>query len=134
MPTMTAERPSRTRYAGATLDPALVRRADRKLRRYGSSVSGLLASIVDRRGLRGAAILPAQEDFPATIDFTAQGQRFTADVKADPWGGYTAIVRGHEDCYTDGDTIPELRKALVEVVELMVFDMGTPITDEAIDF
>ena len=63
-------------------------------------------------------------DFPKTIDFTVQGRGFTADVQADPWGGFTAQVRGHDDCFTDGRTIDELRAALVEVVELMVFDIA----------
>lgn len=107
-----------------TIDLELARRADRKLRRYGTSVNGLLASIASRRRLRNAPLLPVPTEFPETIDFTVQGQNFTADVKADPWGGFTAQVRGHDDCFTEADTIPELKKALVEVVEAVAFDMA----------
>lgn len=111
----------------ATLDLDLARRAERKLRRYGTSLNGVMAAIVSRRRLVNAPLLPVPADFPKTIDFTVQGRSFTADVRADPWGGFTAQVRGHEDCFTDGRTIDELRAALVEVVELMVFDMGEEV-------
>ncbi len=108
----------------ATLDLDLARRAERKLRRYGTSLNGVMAAIVSRRHLNNAPLLPVPTDFPKTIDFSVQGQSFTADVQADPWGGFTAQVRGRDDCYTDGRTIAELRKALVEVVEAVVFDMA----------
>ena len=108
----------------ATLDLDLARRAERKLRRYGTSLNGVMAAIVSRRHLVNAPLLPVPTDFPKTIDFTVQGQSFTADVQADPWGGFTAQVRGHADCFTDGQTIDELKGALVEVVEAVVFDMA----------
>ena len=111
----------------ATLDLDLARRAERKLRRYGTSLNGVMAAIVSRRRLANAPLLPVPTDFPKTIDFTVQGQSFTADVQADPWGGFTAQVRGHADCFTDGRTIDELKGALVEVVELMIFDMGDEV-------
>ena len=111
----------------ATIDLDLAQRAERKLRRYGTSVNGVLAAIASRRRLRNAPLLPVPTEFPKTIDFTVQGRDFTADVKADPWGGFTAQVRGREDCFTEADTIPELEKALTEVVELMAFDKGEEV-------
>lgn len=112
--------------ATVTLDLDLARRADRKLRRHGGSLNGLLARIVERRALPSLFVDP-----PRTIDFIAQGQRFTADVTPELDGGYTAIVRGHGECFTEADTIPALREALVEVTELMLFDIGEPVKDEA---
>ena len=123
----TSKRPQGGR--GERFNIQLARRIDRKLRRYGESLDGALSVIARRRGM-----IDELRTAPFTLDFTAQGQRFTADVTPDPTGGFTAIVRGHEDCYTEGDTIDELRRALVEVTELVLFDMGTPVADEAIDF
>lgn len=51
------------------------------------------------------------------MEFTACGQTFTADVTPAPGGGYCATVRGHDNCFTEADTLPELRKCLVEVTE-----------------
>ena len=31
-------------------------------------------------------------------------------------------LRRHENCFTEADTLPELRNALAEVTELMLFD------------
>ena len=59
--------------------------------------------------------------------FTAHGQTFTADVTPDATGGYCATIRGHDDCFTETDTLPELRKNLVEVTEAMVFGMGEKV-------
>lgn len=81
-------------------------------------LNGVLAFIVAARGL------PDIRNAPQTVDFTARGQTFTADVKADPNGGYCATVRGRADCFTEADTLPELRKALAEVAELMIFGAG----------
>ena len=60
------------------------------------------------------------------MDFTVRGQTFTADVTPDPDGGSCATVRGRGDCFTGADTLPELRKDLAEVAELMVFGAGRP--------
>lgn len=62
-----------------------------------------------------------------TMDFTAHGQTLTADVTPDPSGGYCATVRGHDNCFTEADTLPELCKYLVEVTEAMVFGMGKKV-------
>ena len=93
------ERTSRSRTA--TLDLDLAQRAERKLRRYGTDLNGVLAFIVAVRGL------PDLRNAPQTMDFTTHGQTFTADVTPDPDGGYCATVRGHDDCFTEADTLPE---------------------------
>jgi hypothetical protein len=36
-------------------------------------------------------------------------------------------VRGYDNCFTEADTLPELRKYLVEVTEAMVFGMGEKV-------
>ena len=109
----------RTRPArAATLDLALAQRAERKLNRYNMDLNGVLAFIVAVRGL------PDLRNAPQTMDFTTHGQTFTADVRPDPDGGYCATVRGHENCFTEADTLPELRKYLMEVTDLMLFDEG----------
>ncbi len=113
------ERTRRTR--AATLDLDLAQRAERKLSRYNMDLNGVLAFIVAVRGL------PDLRKAPQTMDFTAHGQAFTADVTPDPSGGFCAKVRGHEDCFTEADTLPELRKYLVEVTEAMVFGMGEKV-------
>ena len=107
-------RPART----TTLDLDLAQRAERKLNRYNMDLNGVLAFIVAVRGL------PDLRNAPQTMDFTTHGQTFTADVTSDSDGGYCATVRGHENCFTEADTLPELRKCLVEVTELMLFDVG----------
>lgn len=104
-----------------TVDRSLARRAERKLHRYGTSfddvVSAALMLVVSTRGMPKVF-----SHVPSTITFTTQGQHFVADVTPDPSGGYCAVVRGHDDCFTEGDTLEELRQALVEVTDLMVFD------------
>ena len=109
-----AERKSPARTA--TIDIDLAQRAGRKLSRYNLDLNGVLAYIVAVRGL------PDLRNAPQAIDFTLRGQTFTADVTPDPDGGYCATVRGHENCFTEADTLPELRNALAEVTELMLFD------------
>ena len=113
---------SKERICGARavtlLDLDLAQRAERKLRRYGTDLNGVLAYIVAARGL------PDLRNAPQTIDFTTHGRTFTADVTQDPDGGYCATVRGHENCFTEADTLPELRECLVEVTDLMLFDKG----------
>ena len=109
----TMERPRST--GRATLDLALAQRAERKLNRYNMDLNGVLAFIVSVRGL------PDLRNAPQTMDFTAHGQTFTADVTPDPDGGYCATVRGHDDCFTEADTLPALRKCLAEVTDLMLF-------------
>jgi len=112
----------RTRRTRATtLDLDLAQRAERKLNRYNMDLNGVLAFIVAVRGL------PDLRNAPQTMDFTAQGQTFTADVTPDPDGGYCATVRGHNNCFTEADTLPELRKYLIEVTEAMVFGMGEKV-------
>ena len=74
------------------------------------------ATIVAERGL------PDLRNAPQSMDFTVRGQTFTADVTPDPDGGFCATVRGHENCFTEADTLPDLRNALAEVTELMLFD------------
>lgn len=106
----------------AGLDYGLARRAERKLRRYGQSLNGAFAAIVNRRGM-----IDELRTEPFSLDFTVQGQRFTADITPDPCGRFCAQVRGHENCFTEGGSIPELRQALVEVVELMLFDIGEEV-------
>ena len=109
----------RTRPARArTLDIDLVQRAERKLSRYNMDLNGVLAFIVAVRGL------PDLRNAPQTMDFMTHGQTFTADVTTDPDGGYCATVRGHDNCFTEADTLPELRKYLIEVTDLMLFDEG----------
>ena len=102
----------------ATLDLDLAQRAERKLNRYNMDLNGVLAFIVKVHGL------PDLRDAPQTMDFTACGRTFTADVQSDPGGGYCATVRGHDECFTDADNLDELRRALIEVTELMLFDQG----------
>ena len=99
-----------------TIDIDLARRAGRKLSRYNLDLNGVLAYIVAVRGL------PNLRNAPQTMDFTVRGQAFAADVTPDPDGGYCATVRGHDNCFTEADTLPELREALAEVTELMLFD------------
>lgn len=108
----------------ATLDLDLAQRAERKLNRYNMDLNGILAFIVSVRGL------PDLRNAPQTIDFTACGETFTADVTPDPDGGYCATVRGYDNCFTEADTLPELRKYLVEVTEAMVFGMGEKLRNE----
>ena len=105
----------------ATLDLDLAQRAERKLRRYGTDLNGVLVFILTVRGL------PDLRNAPQTMDFTTHGQTFTADVTPDPDGGYCATVRGHDDCFTEADTLPELRKYLIEVTDLMLFDEGEKV-------
>ena len=114
---MLKERTRRTR--AATLDLDLAQRAERKLNRYNMDLNGVLAFIVAVRGL------PDLRNAPQAINFTVHGQTFTADVTPDPDGGYCATVRGRDNCFTEADTLPELRKYLVEVTEAMVF--GGPL-------
>lgn len=109
-----AERKSPAR--AATIDIDLAQRAGRKLSRYNLDLNGVLAYIVAVRGL------PDLRNAPQSMDFTLRGQTFTADVTPDPDGGYCATVRGHENCFTEADSLPELRNALAEVTELMLFD------------
>ena len=108
------------------IDRDLARRAERKLRRYGRSFddvfSAALSRVVSSRGMPDMFA-----ETPSTIAFSVQGQHFVADVTPDPSGGYCAVVRGHDDCFTEGDTLEELRHALVEVTELMVFDMADKV-------
>ena len=107
-----AKRPARA----AIIDIDLARRAGRKLSRYNLDLNGVLAYIVAVRGL------PDLRNAPQSMDFILHGQMFTADVIPDPDGGFCATVRGHENCFTEADTLPELRNALAEVTELMLFD------------
>ena len=109
------------RHRTTTLDLDLVQRAERKLNRYNMDLNGVLAFIVAVRGL------PDLRNAPQTMDFTTHGQTFTADVTPDPDGGYCATVRGHDNCFTEADTLPELRKYLVEVTEAMVFGIGEKV-------
>lgn len=106
------KRPARA----ATIDIDLAQRAGRKLSRYNLDLNGVLAYIVAVRGL------PDLRNAPQSIDFALRGQTFTADVTPDPDGGFCATVRGHENCFTEADTLPDLRNALAEVTELMLFD------------
>lgn len=100
----------------ATIDIDLAQRAERKLSRYNLDLNGVLAYIVAVRGL------PDLRNTPQTMDFAVRGQTFTADVTPDPDGGYCATVRGHDNCFTEADTLPELERNLAEVAELMLFD------------
>ena len=109
-----------------TIDRNLARRADRKLHRYGTSMNDVLSAalvlVVSSRGMPDA-FAPV----PSTIKFRTQGQNFVADVTPDPSGGYCAVVRGHDDCFTEGDTLEELQQSLVEVTNLMLFDVGDKV-------
>ena len=108
-----------------TIDRDLARRADRKLHRYGMSLDDAIADtllfIVSKRGnpWRGAVV-------PPVVEFDTQGRHFVADVKPDG-DSYFAQVRGFPGCFTCGDSLPELRRNLVEVTELVVFDMGKQV-------
>ena len=79
-------------------------------------LNGVLAYIVSAHGL------PDLRNAPQTVDFIAHGQFFTADASPDPDGGWCATVRGHDNCFTEADTMDELRRNLVEVTDLMLFD------------
>lgn len=59
----------------------------------------------------------------AVVEFDVCGRHFVADVVADG-DSYSATVRGHDDCCTCGDTEAEIRRNLVEVVELAVFGIA----------
>ena len=110
----------------ATIDLDLAQRAERKLNRYNLDLNGVLALIVAVRGLPAGL-----RNAPQTLDFETHGQTFTADVTPDPDGGYCATVRGHDDCFTEADTLPELRKYLIEVTDLMLFDEGAKVAKVA---
>lgn len=119
-----------------TLDCDLAKRADRKLHRYGMSLDDAIANtlvfIVSKRGnpLQGGDNPLLGVVVPPVIEFNAQGRRFVADVKPDG-DGYFAQVRDCPGCFTCGDNLAELRKNLVEVTELAVFDMGEPVRSHA---
>jgi len=109
-----------------TIDRRLAMRADRKLRRYGADLNGLLAFLVSMRGnpLGKPIIFPTRHVVvPSVIEFDEQGEHFVADVTPDG-DSFFAQVRGLEGCFTCGDTEAELRKNLGEVTRLMHFDMG----------
>lgn len=100
----------------STLDRALFRRAERKCRRYGTDVNGILSVLVSIRGM------PEQlRPVPSVIEFDVHGRHFVADITPDG-GRYCAVVRGHPDCFTEGGSEAELRKYLAEVAELVLFD------------
>lgn len=120
----TGNRKQDERGAIAGLDYGLARRAERKLRRYGTSLNGAFAAIINRRGM-----IDELRTEPFSLDFTAQGRRFTADVTPDPMGGYTAKVQGYDNCFTEGDSMRELRNALVEVTEAIVFGLGARVAE-----
>ena len=108
-----------------TFDRDLVRRADRKLHRFGvtldDAMSRALLYIVTSRGV------PEQfRPVPSVIEFDAQGEHFVADVTQED-GGYSAQVRNHPECYTCGDNEAELRKNLVEAAELAIFDIADEV-------
>lgn len=115
---------------GIMLDVGLVQRAERKFRRYGTDLNGVLSVLVSARGFP-AALLSSRRVAPV-IEFEVQGERFTADVMPDS-GSYHAQVRGLPDCFTCGDTEAEIRKNLVEVVKLMHFGMGEAVNDRSGD-
>lgn len=75
----------------------------------------------DQRGSVPSA--PRVRPMPSVIEFDVCGEHFTADVSADG-DSYSATVRGRDDCYTCGDTEAEIRRNLVEVVELAVFGIA----------
>ena len=104
-----------------TFDRDLLRRANIKLRRYGTDVDGVLSIIVSMRGLP-AVLRPV----PPVIEFEVQGERFVADVTPDG-GSYSAQVRGYPECYTCGDNEAELRRNLVEAAELSIFDIADKV-------
>ena len=111
------------------IDHRLAMRADRKLRRYGADLNGLLAFLVTTRGnpLGKPIVFPTQHAVvPSVIEFDEQGEHFVADVTPDG-DSYFAQVRGLEGCFTCGDTEAEIRKNLGEVTRLMHFDMGEAV-------
>lgn len=107
-----------------TLDRDLVRRADRKLHRYGMSLDDALERtlvfVVSTRGNPwGETVRPV----PSVIEFDTQGEHFVADVTQDG-DRYIAEVRGHPECFTEGGNEAELRQYLVEVTDGMLFGLG----------
>ena len=117
-----------------TLDGDLARRAGRKLHRYGTSLNDWLAHslayVVNTRGnpwQGGAAYFAVVGGVPPVIEFETHGRRFVADVTPDD-GRYFAQVRGCPGCFTEGGDEAELRRYLVEVTDLVVFDEGEKIT------
>ena len=103
----------------------LARRAGSKLHRYGSSFddvfSAALALVVSTRGMP-KVFTPV----PPVIEFTVKGRSFIADVKPDG-DRYLAVVRGHLGCFTEGGSVEELRKYLVEVVKLAIFNVSDEV-------
>ena len=111
-----------------TIDRNLARRAERKLHRYGMSLDDAFAkTLVFVVSTHGNPLGDAKRAMPAGREIDTQGQRFVADVTPAPSGGYCAVVPGHDDCFTEGDTLEELRQALVEVTNLMVFDKADKV-------
>ena len=104
------------------IDRNLARRAETKFRRYGTSIEGVLAVLVSLHGMP-KELRPSPPPVPSVIEFDAQGEHFVADVTPDE-DRYFAQVRGYPGCFTEGGNEEELRKYLVEVTELVVFDMG----------
>ena len=114
-----------------TLDRDLALRADRKLHRYGMSLDDalerMLIFVVSTRGNPWQS--EVRRSVPPVIEFEVGGERFVADVMPDG-DSFHAQVRNHPECFTCGDDEAELRKNLVEVTELMCFDLGCPVNDE----
>lgn len=103
------------------LDRDLLRREDRKFRRYGTDLNGVLSVLVSIRGL------PSElRPVPSVIEFDAQGEHFVADVTPDG-DSYSAQVRNHPECYTCGDSEAELRRNLVEAADLAIFDIADKV-------
>ena len=111
----------RTMERTFAIDRNLARRAEAKFRRYGTSIEGVLTVLVSCHGLPKE--LRPTPRVPSVIEFETQGEHFVADVKPDD-DSYFAQVRGLPDCFTCGDNEAELRKNLVEVTNLMHFDIG----------
>ena len=114
-----------------TIDRRLIARADRKLRRYGADLNGLLAFLVAMRGnpFKKPITFPLRRpSVPSVIEFDEQGKHFVADITPDE-DRYFAQVRGYPGCFTEGGDEEELRKYLGEVTRLVVFDMGEPVND-----
>ena len=111
-----------TRERAPVCDTGLARRADRRLRRYGTDLNGVLSILVSIRHIP-SELRPA---VPSSLSFVTQGHRFVADVTPDG-DRYCAVVRGHPECFTEGGNEVELRKYLVEVTDAMLFGLGEKV-------
>ena len=54
---------------------------------------------------------------PVRMTFEAEGNTYTAEVRAERQGGYSVVVPELRGCFTCGDTMEEVRANVVEAAE-----------------